>query len=118
MKRSPLPPRKNYLPRSKKPIPARRKDPAKRAWAKHRDWTYWNHIKTLPCTICGRWPVDPAHLKKRSRGSDDRKNLVPLCREHHDEQEGKIPAFEKRHGVDLTAVALRLDAEYSGEEWA
>jgi hypothetical protein len=66
----------------------------------------------LGCLICGRWPVDPAHVIKRSRGSDDRKNLVPLCREHHTEQEGKTKAFQDRHGVNLAEVALALDVQH------
>jgi hypothetical protein len=105
--RSPLRP-------STKPIPPRRKDPSKRAWAKHRDMKYRKWIKTLRCLICQRSPVDPAHVIKRSRGSDDRGNLLPLCRMHHDRQEGRNAAFEADYGIDLTAEALRLDAEYEG----
>jgi hypothetical protein len=100
--------------RSSKPIPPRKKDPSKRAWAKHRDLAYQKWIKTLPCLICGRSPVDPAHVIKRSRGSDDRRNLLPLCRWHHNDQEGKNAEFEMRYGVDLTAMALALDVQYEG----
>jgi hypothetical protein len=100
------------IARSRKPIAPRRKDPSKRAWAKHRDPAYQKWIKTLPCLICGSWPVDPAHVIKRSRGAPDRANIVPLCRTHHSSQEGRNAEFEEQHGVDLTAEALRLDAEY------
>jgi hypothetical protein len=110
IKRSPLRP-------STKAIRPRKADPSKRAWAKHRDMKYQAWIKTLRCLICGGRPVDPAHVIKRSRGSDDRKNLVPLCRfPHHFQQEGRTAAFEMDYKVDLTAEALRLDAEYTESE--
>jgi hypothetical protein len=99
--------------RSSKPIPPRKKDPSKRAWAKHRDPAYQKWIKTLPCLICGSWPVDPAHVIKRSRGSDDRKNLVPLCREHHTEQEGRNVLFEVAYEVNQTEQARLLDVQYT-----
>lgn len=112
VKRSPLPPRTTYLPRSTKPIRSRKKDPAKRRFAGHRDPNYELFVESLPCLVCLRWPVDAAHVVPRSLGSDDRKNLVPLCRSHHDEQEGHTPEFEAKYGVDLTAAAVVLDAEY------
>jgi hypothetical protein len=35
-------------------------------------------------------------------------DLVPLCREHHREQEGRNMPFKARHGLDLPALALDL----------
>lgn len=114
-------PRSGYIkrytrpPRSTKPIRARKKDPSKRRFAKHRDPTYELYIESLPCLVCGRWPVDPAHIKHRSTGGDDRNNLVPLCRTHHKEQEGRTPEFEARYHIELRYVAILLTAQYEAE---
>jgi hypothetical protein len=36
------------------------------------------------CLVCGRRPVDPAHLVPRSLGGCDHPDcVVPLCRDHH-----------------------------------
>lgn len=55
------PPRRTPLPRSTKPIrrarkriKARKADPAKRRWAKHRNPEFIAWIKTLPCCITVR----------------------------------------------------------------
>lgn len=41
-------------------------------------------VSEKPCLICGRTPCDPHHYIRQSHGgTDDPKNLVPLCREHH-----------------------------------
>lgn len=133
MKRSPLPPRKKYLARSQKPIPPRRKDPAKRAFAKHRCKPFTDWLKTLPCCVTGKrtgewhyfffWEgypdpcvrihVDPAHLKTRKTGGDDLYNCIPLARHLHDEQHAiGWPAFEKRYGIDRHALAKQYADEW------
>lgn len=33
---------------------------------------------------------------------------VPLCNEHHAEQEGRTETFERNHGVDLFSMAAEL----------
>lgn len=121
MRRSHLPRRKKPLPRSTAPIPrsskprARKADPKTRRWAKHRDPDYEKWIESLPCLICQRNPVDPAHIKKRSTGGDDRSNLLPLCRTHHDEQEDHTEEFEARYSIELRYVAILLTAQYEAE---
>jgi len=38
----------------------------------------------LGCLVCGRSPVDPAHLVPRRLGGCDSSDcVVPLCRTHH-----------------------------------
>lgn len=104
--------RHKRLASSKRPIRARKADPKKRAFAKHRDPAYSAWIKDWPCLICQRHPVDPAHVVPRSRGSDDRANLVPLCRAHHSAQEGRTSEFEAKHHIDLKLIAVLLDQRY------
>jgi hypothetical protein len=41
-------------------------------------------VAGLVCLVCGRGPVDPAHLvPQRLGGCGDRDCVVPLCRAHH-----------------------------------
>jgi hypothetical protein len=50
----------------------------------------WNNeaiASSEPCAVshCGSFEVDPHHRKQRSAGgSDNRENIVYLCRRHHD----------------------------------
>lgn len=70
-----------------------------RGWADYSDYVkeaYMNkprrivdeglleEVRRLPCAVCGRGPVDPAHIKSRGAGGPDTlENLLPLCRSHH-----------------------------------
>jgi hypothetical protein len=41
-------------------------------------------VRGLGCLVCGRRPVDPAHLvPRRFGGCDSPDCVVPLCRTHH-----------------------------------
>jgi hypothetical protein len=41
-------------------------------------------VAGLPCLVCGRSPVDPAHLvPQRFGGCGDPDCVIPLCRAHH-----------------------------------
>jgi hypothetical protein len=41
-------------------------------------------VAGLPCLVCGRRPVDPAHLvPRRLGGCDSADCVVALCRTHH-----------------------------------
>ena len=66
--------------------------------------TYIGMVKSSPCCVCGREPVDPAHFPiSRGAGAADN-DVIPLCRECHDEQH--------RDGVDT------FHAKYKGRIWA
>lgn len=72
-------------------------------------------VRLLPCVICGASPCDPAHVKSRGAGGT-RRDLVPLCRAHHDEQHRTgILSFQRKYAIDLAvqamAIAARLDRE-------
>lgn len=45
-------------------------------------------VKAMPCFICySKYQVDPCHVKTfGSSGIDAWWNLVPMCRNHHNEQ--------------------------------
>jgi hypothetical protein len=46
--------------------------------------TYLELVKSSPCIICGKTPVDPHHFPQTSVRTDDDRKVIPLCREHHD----------------------------------
>jgi hypothetical protein len=111
LKRSPLRP-------STKAIRPRKADPAKRAWAKHRDMKYQAWIREQPCVVMAIHVglIECCHVKTRGTGGADRRNVVSMCSMHHRIQHSiGILAFQKTYGVDLTAEALRLDAEYEAQ---
>jgi hypothetical protein len=59
---------------------------------------------------------DAAHVRSRGAGGNDEANLVPLCRDHHQEQHRiGIRSFETRYGLDLKAEAHALWAQYVAE---
>jgi hypothetical protein len=79
-----------------------------------RDKDHLRFIATQPCTVCGRQPCDPHHLRfaqPRALGlkvSDE--FTVPLCRVHHREVHGKgdEPAWWNGVNVDPMPIALRF----------
>lgn len=58
--------------------------------------------KECPCVICARQPVDAHHVKSKKSGGDDIvHNLMPLCRNHHQELHKKGLSFmaDRYNGV-------------------
>lgn len=129
-----------YRPRrpkvkARKPIRARKVDPSKRRWAKHRNKAFTDWVSEHDCCMAGFTYVengrpcwhpeelrragkfsDPAHVgKKRATGADDEGEVVNLCRSHHREQEGQTAAFNAKYGVDLKAIAAKLWVRYERE---
>lgn len=44
----------------------------------------------MKCYVCGDKKAAMHHIKPRAEGgTDDHRNLIPLCKEHHDQLEGK-----------------------------
>ncbi len=72
-------------------------------------------IRAMPCCVCGRRPPsDPAHVRSRGAGGTKR-DLVPLCRRCHDEQGHGIKTFQRKHDIDLVALAASLWEEHGDE---
>jgi hypothetical protein len=73
----------------------------------HRAW-----IRRHRCSVvgCEQLPIECAHVRKGTDGGQGLKPsdkwTISLCRDHHAEQHriGET-AFEKRHGLDLFALA-------------
>jgi hypothetical protein len=79
------------------------------------------YVRTLPCTICGRGPSDPAHIRtgsreygKRQCGMGEKPDdcwVLPLCRHHHDEQHAANEIeWWSSYGIDPLPLAVELYA--------
>lgn len=113
------------LPRSTKPIRAKRRNPRR---GPLRDQAYKNWLKERACVVCSRdkrrrnrdgskfiqWGLsDPAHTLNngmRSKGPDS--SCVPLCRVHHEEYDAGRKAFEAKYGIDMQNEAKAHWAVY------
>ena len=83
------------------------------------DNAHLEFIRTLPCLITGKRPVEAAHVRyddaaygKRCVGvaeKPDDRWTVPLCPEKHREQHGMNEReFWAKHGIDPLKVAISL----------
>jgi hypothetical protein len=85
-------------------------------------------VNGLPCLVCGRRPVDPAHLVPRSLGGCDHPDcVVPLDRRCHRAFDGGQldlpPHLEPDHRVELAHALshlslLELLRRVTGLRWA
>lgn len=65
-------------------------------------------VKGHVCCVCGAWPVDFHHVVSRGAGGSDWDG-VPLCHDCHMEFHASgIDTFEKRHKIDLRALAAEF----------
>lgn len=104
----------------KRTNPERRKTELERQFGDLAAFVRWE-----PCAVCGQWS-DPAHVRARRNAGAWRKladgrvvgNIVPFCREHHDQQGNiGIATFEQRHGLDLEDLAEKIGERCkAGEE--
>lgn len=97
---------------------------------REKDDNHLRWIRTLPCLVTGRRPVDAAHIRysdpvygKRETGGGEKpsdKFAVPLCREEHEAQHkmGDERAYWKSKGIDPCSVALSLFAMTENDEAA
>jgi hypothetical protein len=69
-------------------------------------------IKAMPCLVCGALPSDNAHIKSRGAGGSFR-DVVPLCRNHHQEHHAGPKALEAKYGLNLREAADALAADAS-----
>lgn len=93
------------------------------------DEQYLRWLRTLPCTLTGRRPVEAAHIRlanpiygKRETGKSEKPSdrwALPLCADKHREQHGENERlFWLRHGVDPCQVAAALWASEMDDEAA
>lgn len=98
-------------------LPPRRKHPKsgiarapKRVWSKHRAFIRRHH-----CVVpgCPAEPIEVSHIRTAANAGVGIKphdsSSTPMCTGHHREyhQDGHN-TFEKRHGVNLKAIAAEL----------
>jgi len=84
-----------------------------------KDNKHLNHIRSLPCCICGGIDTEAAHIRTGALAYDkphtgmaekpSDKWALPLCNRHHREQHGMNEMdFWKRHGINPFMLALTL----------
>ena len=95
------------------------------SYARREKWSdYMAFIAQQKCVVCGRWPVDVAHVGELGKGMSnkcDNRQTLPLCHvEHHQEGplaihkiDGGPAAFWLRHGLNRDALIARFNAEYA-----
>lgn len=72
----------------------------------HRAW-----VRSHRCCVpgCQLMPIECAHVRRASTAGVGIKSsdayCVSLCRDHHAESHRGERTFEKRHGIDLMALA-------------
>jgi len=73
------------------------------------------YVRDLPCLVCGA-NSDPHHVRTRGAGGKDNANLVPLCREHHQELHTiGVLTFEDKYKLGcLRMRAEQLFDKYEG----
>jgi len=102
--------------------PAKGQKRPRREDGKHLAW-----IRTLPCLVTGKRPVEAAHIRyadpvygKRDVGKQEKPDdrwVVPLHPDMHREQHGgSEKAFWLKHGIDPCRVALALYAITGDDE--
>jgi ERF superfamily protein len=79
-----------------------------------RDKAHLAFVASQPCTLCGRRPVDPHHVRFAQAGALGRKVsdefTVPLCRSHHRalHRSGSEYLWWENVGIDPLQVARKL----------
>jgi hypothetical protein len=128
LRRGKPPVRTKPIARSRKPIKARKADPSKRRFAKHRCIEYLAWLPTQPCCVTGKregaWvsdgafyiAIDPAHVRPRSLGGDDLWNALPLAHHLHVEQHRiGLETFWKEVGLDPVKIAAEHTERFLAE---
>lgn len=54
----------------------------------YMDYFGYGEQDVIPCEVCGARAVDIHHINGRGKGKDVIKNLVALCRYHHNAAHG------------------------------
>lgn len=82
------------------------------------DRPYKAFIASLPCVVCGAWPVEVAHIGLRGlmQKCSDRET-IPLCLKHHAHGQPESHHtlgryFWAHHGIDRPELLARLQAAY------
>jgi hypothetical protein len=79
-----------------------------------RDKAHLRFVSNQACTVCGRQPCEPHHIRFAQPRAISRKVsdefTVPLCRVHHREihRRGDEAAWWAEFGIDPMPIALRL----------
>lgn len=113
----------------RKPPTAFSKQPTGKEFAPVKDKTYLEWIRTLPCVVSGRFPVDAAHISyaapeygKTGRGKSQKASdrwTIPLSPDiHRAQHDTSERSYWISIGIDPCVVALSLWGAYPNTELA
>lgn len=118
MKRSPLKAKRDSPRRNEGRVKHIRMKPKVGAPPTAEERRHLAYVASLPCLVCGVKPVTVHHVTATVHGgrtSRSHKLIVPLCAAHHQHDYGKLSVerlshsgFQRVHGIDLYAEALKL----------
>jgi 5-methylcytosine-specific restriction endonuclease McrA len=77
---------------------------------------YKQYVKSCPCCVCGKSPVDPDHFPRTVAGGAGPYDVIPLCRECHNEHhdDGVVTFFERYRNKIFDWIYGNLIAWYNG----
>lgn len=115
-------------------IPKARPKPQKSVYRERSVPAFRRWIKTLQCSVkgCPNADIDPAHVRcglphgAQKGGTGIKPHdawIIPLCREHHDEQHAGELTFAIKSQIDPVALAETLWAAWlkstdAGRKWS
>ena len=113
-------------------IPRKRPKPMKKAYAERQVPGFRRWVKKLQCSVrgCPRVDIDPAHVRvdlpaDALKGGTSLKPhdawIIPLCRDHHNEQHRGEVTFSQIHNLDPVGLSQTLWAQWlktsTGHSW-
>jgi hypothetical protein len=77
---------------------------------------YKQYVKSCPCCVCGKSPVDPDHFPRTVGAGAGPYDVIPLCRECHNEHhdDGVVTFFERYRNKIFDWIYGNLIAWYNG----
>jgi hypothetical protein len=113
--RAPLPKKREKPRRAAGRISHARTKPKAGAAPDKEERLHLARIALIPCLVCGAWPVTIHHVTSDGfkRIARSHRRVTPLCKPHHQIQEGPHDSvealghagFTARYGIDLLAWA-------------
>lgn len=78
-----------------------------------RDREYLRFVRSMPSAVSGRYGCDPCHVGAHGLGQKSSDlNCIPLTPIEHRQFDADPVAFATKHGLDIPALILRLNAAY------
>ncbi len=78
-----------------------------------RDKNYLKFIRSLPSAVSGRYGCEACHTGPHGTGQKSSDlSCIPLTRKEHREFDAAPRLYVEKHGLDISALIVRLNAAY------